>query len=98
MHFQLSTLWRFILALLLLGSAAPRAIDRSSLQKLGLLLGMPLNRNPAVTKQEDLPTFMNSIYSCWKADPADDCLPGYHGKDVNLLRTFLGTGMLLASQ
>lgn len=84
--------WRIIAALLLMSAASPQDIDEVALQQLGLLLGLPVNKNAVFMRQEDFPSFMNNVYSCWKSNPADDCLPGYHGKDVNLLRTFLGSG------
>ena len=87
LHIQLG---RFFLALFL--ATAATEMDKVALQELGSVLGLPVNNDALAMKREDFPLFLNNVYNCWTSNPDGDCLPGYHGKDVNLLRTFLGSG------
>lgn len=65
----------------------------NTLQQLGLLLGLPVDSQRGSSGQQDAPAFVKDMYKCWSSNQADNCLPGYHGSDVNLLRTSLGTGI-----
>lgn len=78
---------------LLLRPAAPQPLDKASLQ--GLLLGLPTDGQQGSSGQQEAPAFVKDTYKCWSSSQAGNCLPGYHGSDVNLLRTSLGTGMML---
>lgn len=74
----------------ILSTAAPQALDSDALQQMGSLLGLPLGRKDAPL-HEDIPKFVMDIHDCWNSNQSEDCLPGYHGTDVNQLRASLGT-------
>lgn len=74
--------------------AQTAAEELSPLQRLGLLLGLSADTQEAPIQEQDVPTFVKNLYECWSDETATDCLPGYQGSEVNLIRTSLGTGNL----
>ena len=88
-------LWQSVLAsvlvlLCMLQTAAPQTLENDVLQEMGSLLGLPLGKGDASTGEEDIPDFVRDIHNCWDSNNTNDCLPGYHGTDVNQLRASLG--------
>ncbi len=96
MSLRIALLQHFIvLALLAWGTVAPQAAeDSDALQQLGMLLGLPMDRPAPVVQPQDTPDFVRDLYHCLSSNGAKstDCVPGYHGSDVNQLRTSLGMG------
>ncbi len=87
---------KMTLCLLVLGIIClQRAVlGKTALQQLGMLLGLPMDRDYGSLKHRETPQFFKDVYNCWSSanQSHDSCLPGYYGKDVNLLRTSLGVG------
>ena len=67
-------------------------------QQLGLLLGLPMDRPQPQVQPEATPEFVSEVYNCLNSNGAksNECIPGYHGSDVNQLRTSLGIGESLS--
>ncbi len=61
--------------------------------QVGNLLGLHSGGAAQHTRKEDFPQFMMDAYNCMNSDRFGNCLPVFHKKEVNILRTFLGTGM-----
>jgi len=55
---------------------------------------LELEADPLAPKmrKEDFPKFILDAYNCLESGAFESCLPVYHSEEVNLLRTFLGTG------
>lgn len=89
---SLQLVWVSWLLMATLLEAAP--VENTYLQQLGLLLGLPVDVEEASLERGEPPKFVKDIYNCLNSNQTDSCLPGYHGNDVNQLRTSLGTGKL----
>ena len=93
MHLISMVWWHLLVIGVVLRTATPEVTDATTLQQLGLLLGLPVDREESSLENEQVPQFVEDVYNCWNTNSKDrDCLPGYHGNDVNFLRTSLGIG------
>lgn len=93
----LALLQYFIVLALAWRRVAPQAVEGTALQQLGLLMNLPMDRPQLPMQLEDTPDFVRDVYNCLNMNGTKsiNCVPGYHGSDVNKFRTSLGVGKLL---
>lgn len=85
-----SILASVLVLLCMFSTATPQTLDSNALRQISSLLGLPVGKGDSSTREEDLPDFVKDIHECWNSNNSNDCLPGYHGTDVNQLRASLG--------
>lgn len=92
-------LWQIFLVALIWQSATPQTLDSTMVHQLGLLLGLPVDREQGSLPhvQQDVPKFVKDIHECLSSNQTTNCIPGYSGDDLNVVRTFLGIGMFFYS-